>query len=296
MKKYYLIIILLLTILTSCKAKTYKVTFMDDNKELSTIEVKKGTNLTNIDNPTKEGYIFLSWLKDGLEYNVSSPITKDITLQASWTEVPNPIKTYTITFNFGTELKTVSVKEGEKVSKPKEIPKKEKYKFLGWYVGETLYDFDTPVNKDIVLAAKFEKNRITINYDLDGGTGTIEVEIEKNSIPDRPKNPQKFGYTFKYWEIDGKLYNFDEPLNKDTTIKAIYEATIYVKVTFDTSGGNEITSKMLVSGDTLKDLPMPEKDGYIFDYWEYNGEEFDTEMKITKDITLIANYKQLNDN
>jgi len=293
MKKIYLFLAILL-IMTACKSKTYTVTFVDDNQELLTTFVKKGKTLSDIETPTKDGYIFLSWLKDGLEYNINTPVTEDMILTASWTEIPNPIKTYTVTFNFGDETKTVSVKEGEKVSLPKIVPKKEKHKFLGWYIGDTTYDFDAPVNKDLLIVAKFEKNRINIKYDLDGGTGTIEVEIEKGTIPDKPKNPLKFGYTFKNWTIDNEEYNFDKPLNKDTTIKAIYDANIYVKVTFDTDGGEVINSKMIISGSILEELPTPKKEGYTFDYWEYNGEKFNIEAKITEDITLIAKYQENN--
>ena len=293
MKKIYLFLVILL-VMTSCKAKTYTVTFIDDNVKLLTVEVKKGKTLGNVETPVKEGYIFLSWLKDGLEYNINNPINEDMVLEASWTEIPNPVKTYTITFDFGDEIKTVNVKEGEKVALPKATPKKEKHKFLGWYIGETPYDFDTPVTKDLLIVAKFEKNRINIKYDLDGGTGTIEVEIEKGTIPDKPKNPLKFGYTFKKWTIDGEEYNFDKALNKDTIIKANYEANIYVKVTFDTDGGEIINSKMLIAGMTLEELPTPKKEGYVFDYWEYNGERFNIETKINEDITLIAKYQENN--
>lgn len=291
MKRICLLIIVLL-ILTSCKTKTYTVTFVDENEKLLTVEVKKGEPLGDVEAPIKDGYLFLNWLKDGLEYNINNPVYEDMVLEASWTEVPNPVKTYTITFNFGDEIKTVSVKENEKVTIPKETPKKEKYKFLGWYIGDSLYDFDTPVTKDLVISAKFEKNRIIINYDLDGGTGTIEVEIEKGTTPDKPKNPLKFGYTFKKWTIDGEEYNFDKPLNKDTTIKANYEANVYVKVTFDTTGGDEINSKMLISGTTIETLPTPKKEGYIFEYWTYKGEKFNLETIIDKDITLVAKYQE----
>ena len=155
--------------------------------------------------------------------------------------------------------------------------------------------FRSPVDKDILIAAKFEKNRVLINYDLAGGTGTIQVEIEKGTIPDRPKNPSKFGYTFINWTIGNNVYNFDTPLSEDTTIKANYEANIYCKVTFDTDGGNEISSQMVISGHTLSSLPKAVKDGYNFKYWTYNGEQFDINMAITSDIVLVALYDSNDD-
>ena len=291
MKKKYLILILVL-LLTSCKTKTYTVTFVDNNKELSSITVKKGDSIKKVDKPTKDGYIFVTWLKDGIEYDASSPINEDITLTASWTEQPEVIKNHTVTFNFGDFTKTKTVKDGEKVTKPEEDPKKEKHTFLGWYIGETAYDFDSPVTKDIVLAAKFKKNRIKINYDLNGGNGTVEVEIDKESIPNRPNDPTKFGYNFVGWSLDGQAYNFDFPLNEDTTIKALWEATVYYRVTYDTDGGNDINSEMVPENTTIEKLPTPIKEDYIFKCWTLNGTCFDESTKITKDITLVAQYEE----
>ncbi len=287
------LIIMALLLLTACATKTYTVTFVDNNQKLLTVKVKQGDVLGDVEDPNKDGYIFLGWLKDGLEFNTNNPIREDITLEASWTEVPNPVKSYTVTFNFGSDIRTVSVKEGEKVPEPKSVSKKEKYKFIGWYDGETLYDFDTPVKKDFVLSAKYEKNRLLVKYDLDGGTGTIEVEIEKGTIPNKPKDPTKFGYTFVKWTIDSEDYNFDTALTKDTTIKAIYEANTYIKVTYDTDGGAEIASSMIISGNSLDSLPTPEKEGYTFLYWSLNDQEFDINTKLTEDITLVAKYEEV---
>jgi len=189
MKKKFLIIIILLLILTGCKEKTYTITFIDDEKLLDSIEVKKGDTLENIENPTKEGYIFVSWLKDGIEYNLNKSIETNLTLIASWVEEPVISKTYTVTFNFGDYTKTQSIKEGEKPTEPTEIPKKEKHKFLGWYIGNTKYNFNEPVNKDLVIEARYEKTRVMIKFELDGGSGTIQREINASKL----ENPESVG-------------------------------------------------------------------------------------------------------
>ena len=291
MNKKYLILLVILLLLTSCKAKTYTVTLMDDDKVISEITVKKNENIKNIADPKKEGYIFMNWQKNGLDYNKEKPVKSDITLTAKWVKEPELPDTHTVTFDFGSLKKTQTVDDGEAVPEPKETPKKDKHKFIGWFLGDKIYDFNTPVENDITLTAKFEKTRIKINYDLNGGTGTLEVEIDKGSIPTVPKMPMRFGYVFMYWSINNKKYYFDEPLYEDTTIKANYEATVYVRVTFNTDGGNTIDSQMLVSGETLKSLPTPQKEGHTFKYWSYNDKEFNINTKITKDITLIAVYE-----
>ena len=293
MKKEFLILILIIFFITGCKTKTYTVTIIDDDKHLSDLTIKKGDNISNITPPSKEGYIFLGWLKDNLEYDPNTPVNDDITLTIAWTEEPTLPNNHIVVFNFGDYTKKITVKDGDKVNEPKEIPKKEKYKFIGWYDNDVLYDFNKPVTKDIIIVAKFEKNRIIISYDLDGDTGsTIQVEIEKGTVPSRPKNPEKFGYTFANWLIKDKVYNFDTKLYEDTTIKANYTPNIYYKVTFDSSGGSDIAPKMLVAGEKLTALETPIKEGYTFKYWDYDGEKFNSDMTIDKDITLVAIYEK----
>ena len=293
MKKKIMVLVLIMFFLVGCDNDKYKVTLVDNEKIMDTILVNKGDTISSIKDPIKEGYLFVNWLINGKDYDKNEPITDDITLTANWTKIPTLPNNHTVTFNFGSYIKDVTVGDGEFVEKPKEDPVLEKHTFLGWYDGEVLYDFDTKVVKDIVLTAKYEKNRVIVNYDLNGGSGTtIEVEIDMGDIPDRPKDPVKFGYKFVNWLLGGQPYNFDFPINEDTTIKANYEPIEYVKVTYDTVGGNEIKSEMIVLGSSLTTLPTPVRDGYTFKYWSYLEEKFDINTKINNDITLVAIYEK----
>lgn len=293
MKKKIIILVLIMFCLVGCDDDKYTVTLIDNEKIMDTILVNKGDTIGNIKDPIKEGYLFVNWLINGKDYDKNEPVTDDITLTANWTKIPSLPNNHTVTFNFGSYIKDVTVDDGLTVEKPKEDPVLEKHTFLGWYDGEELYDFDTPVIKDIVLTAKYEKNRVIVNYDLNGGSGTtIQVEIDMGSIPDRPKDPVKFGYKFLNWLLGGQPYNFDFPINEDVTIKANYVAVEYVKVTYNTDGGNEIKSEMIPMGSSLTKLPTPVREGYVFKYWTLLGEKFDVNAKINDDITLVAVYEE----
>jgi len=293
MKGKYLLIFIIIIILTGC-SKTYTVTFInDDGTKLSNINIKKGDNLEDINKPTKEGYIFVSWLKDGIEYDITKPIKEDITLTANWIETPELSKKYTVTFDFGEEVKTQTVKENELVIKPVD-PIKEKHKFLGWYIEDKLYNFETPVTKNITITAKYEKTRVTINFDLNGGSGTTITEIDKGSRLKKPDDPEKFGYHFVEWTLNGKKYNFNTIVKEDITLKATYEAIEYVKVKFDTDGGTIIAPKLLEKGQKLSNVGIPLKEGYIFNYWLLEDKKFDLNTKIEKSITLKAIYEPNN--
>lgn len=86
---------------------------------------------------------------------------------------------YTCTFNSndGSTVKEQKVCEGGKFYKPSN-PKKEGYKFIGWYTDEKLtevYDFDETVTKNITLYAKWEANQ-------DGSKGGCGSELGGISI------------------------------------------------------------------------------------------------------------------
>lgn len=71
-------------------------------------------------------------------------------------EEPEPGVTHTVTFIVDGNETTQTVKDGKTADKPKD-PTKAGHKFLGWFVGDTEYDFSQPVTSDLTITAKFEK-------------------------------------------------------------------------------------------------------------------------------------------
>lgn len=291
MKKINLIIIIFVLVLTGCKSKTYTVTInLADGTQLASLNIPTGSNLKDVDIPEKDGYIFVSLLKNGLEYDIDTPVKEDMTLTATYVEIPNIAKKYTVSFDFGNNvIKTQTIRENEKVNEPKAI-NKNKYRFLGWYLDGELYDFDLPVTKDIKLVAKYEKMVVTIKFVLNGGSGIVSKEYTKGEIPSVVKEPSRLGYRFTYWTLEGNKYLFDKEINEDLTLEANWEVISYVTVLFDTDGGNELKAITIESGSKI-DAPLAVKEGYEFMYWEYEGKEFNFDTKIDKNITLIARYR-----
>ena len=89
--------------------------------------------------------------------------------------------------NGGSAVTTQTVKESEQATKPT-APTKTGYTFKGWYTDAeltTVYDFNTPVTKDITLYAKWEKNNSASQIDNNptsngsGKTKTSQSTIEK---------------------------------------------------------------------------------------------------------------------
>lgn len=66
---------------------------------------------------------------------------------------------------------------------------------------------------------------VTFNENNDSDLVNVEV-IKKGEKATMPRDPQKEGYTFKYWELDGKEYDFDEGVTSNITLNAVYEEVV----------------------------------------------------------------------
>ena len=61
-------------------------------------------------------------------------------------------------------------------------------------------------------------------------------------------------------------------------------------VTFKTNGGSEIKNMVVKSGSKVKEAPIPVKEGYIFEGWYLDGEEYNFDDGVEEDITLVAKW------
>jgi len=144
------IIVIILLLLRSCGSRKYDVTFKDNNKSLFVL-TSNGKIIKPRD-PVKKGYRFAGWYLGDELFDFDTKISGDIVLHAKWEGIgKNKI---TFDFNDGKNKSTLEV-EGS-VRKPGD-PLREGYKFIGWYNGNKLFDFDSDITEDITLVAKWEK-------------------------------------------------------------------------------------------------------------------------------------------
>lgn len=105
--------------------------------------------------PTKEGYEFVKWTLNGRRAtDIKEGKTGDFHFVAEWKEKTK----YTVTFNTdgAGEISSQTVAEGENAVEPT-APNKEGFNFLGWYNGNTKFDFSTGISKNLTLTAKYEQ-------------------------------------------------------------------------------------------------------------------------------------------
>lgn len=298
--------VLLLTLL-GCEndgSRFYTVTFDTDGAMVATESqtVKSGRKVVEPKDPVKKNTMFREWTLDGVKYDFSSPVTKDITLKAVYDSL------YTVTFNSsgGTSVPSQTVLSGEKVIAPKE-PTKKNTSFKEWVKvdsSETVswdpYNFNDPVTEDFTLqAVYYDTHKVTI---FTSGGGSVQNEIQYVNDgdyaiePKTPVNTTKWG--FKEWESynseDDTATPFDFTKTKvtsDLTIRAVY----YEKrtVIFKNADGGTYSTQTVKDGTKATKIDAPSKSGaWSFKCWVLEGKdnEYDFNSPVVADITLVPTY------
>lgn len=199
----------------------YTVTFNPDNGTLPyTKSVRYGRILEEPGVPQKADSKFLGWFIDGSKYEFNVGVTSDMELTARWM----PVMKYTVAFDAagGEPVPALQrVLDGEKATRPAD-PMRPGYRFKGWYLGGELYAFDAPVKDNITLVARWEFEGLrTVTFNADGGTPEPpQQQVKDGAQAARPADPERPGYQFKGWYLNGVLYNFERPVTADITLVA----------------------------------------------------------------------------
>lgn len=142
-------------------------------------------------------------------------------------------------------------------------PTKEGYTFIGWYNGESEWNFETPVTADLTLTAKWQINRYTITFKPENGGQDIVIKQDYGTAITAPANPTKTGYTFAGWD---KTIPTTMPAG-NMTITAQWQLNQYT-ITFDTAGGSEVPSITQDYGTAITPPAAPTRTGYTFAGWD----------------------------
>lgn len=131
-------------------------------------------------------------------------------------------------------------------------PTKEGHIFIGWYSGESEWDFKTLVTADLTLTAKWQINQYTITFKPENGGQDIVIKQDYGTAITAPANPTKTGYTFAGWD---KTIPSTMPAG-DTTITARWTENRVI---------------IIIRPDDSKDEPDP---GTIHQWgpWRSNGD------------------------
>ena len=240
--------------------------------------------------PIREGYRFDGWyLTDNYitDQKVKFPyqVDGDRTLHAKW------VKRCTIKFDTkdgGTEIPDVVQDEGYTVAKPAD-PTRENYRFAGWYLGGSEYNFDSVVSQDLTIEAKWVLQCYLV-FDLGYGE---ESNVYYKTAPkdigltvgtdELKKNPSRAGFKFMGWytEKGGQGTKIEDDkfpyvLEKMETVFYAYWKESFT-IVFDADNETSETSDVAVlKGDAITEQEAPDTpvyENYRFDGWfsERNG-------------------------
>ena len=313
----------------------YRVRFLVDNTIiLSDQQVLYGGYAAKPADPALKGYTFAGWAVGDSKSVVNLaayPITASTTFHAVFASIGGAIpggsggpaipetKYYTVVFyNGDTVVKQQSVAKGKTASAPS-APKKEGYTFLYWSKSEGGAEVtvsSVTINADTDFYAVFKKDEqkpdddedepktYTVRFEADGRTHDTQTVTEGKS-PALPDDPEKDGYTFKYWsdEKDGEATDPASAVIKaNKTFYAVFEKEpeliVKFKVTF-ISDGSTVNEQEVVRGETAKAPKDPAMPGYEFMYWstEEEGDEVVVgEYEINAETTFYAVYQLKNEN
>ena len=193
------------------------------------------------------------------------------------------IGAYTVTFQSegGSEVAS-QIRANTPADQPAD-PTKEGYTFIGWYNGESEWDFETPVTADLTLTAKWQINRYTITFKPENGGEDIVIKQDYGTAITAPANPTKTGYTFVGWD---KTIPTTMPAG-NMTITAQWQVNQYTITFKPENGGQDIVIKQDY-GTAITAPANPTKTGYTFAGWD---KTIPTTMP-AENITLTARWTE----
>ena len=164
------------------------------------------------------------------------------------TIVVNPIYTVTFDSDGGSAVSAQTIENGKTATKPND-PTKEGHTFVGWYNGDTKFDFNTQITSPITLYAHWTINSYTLIWNVNGGNA-LTGEYTSGTVAygtniTKPSDPTREGYTFAGWspEVAATM-----PA-ANTTYTAQW--TKVYTVTFYSNGSEYKTLTDLESGDAV---------------------------------------------
>lgn len=218
---------------------SYTVTFMNGSSVYQTATVEEGEFVTEpTEDPTKEGYTFVGWYKDGVAFDFTTEITSNTTLTAEW-KAEEVTPSYTVTFMNGSSVyQTVTVEEGKLVTEPTEELTKEGYTFIGWYQEGAAFDFTTEITSNLVLVAEWKLTTAVVYNQNELETAIANQEITTIKIG-KDFEVDKSIVISRELIIDGQ----DKKIAKSGTPSYVSNGDNYIFKLYSATPGTEVTIK-----------------------------------------------------
>lgn len=254
-----------MTITAKWTVNQYTITFnTDGGSDVAPITQDYGTAVAAPAAPTKAGYTFAGWYKDGVAYTFTTMPAEDITLTAKWsTDSHNAI--FVID-----GVETIVPTEFGQIPVAPPVSKIG-YTFTGW--DKELVAMGT---EDVTYTAQFKANTYDAIFDANGGafadgktSVTVPTEFD-TAIVAPTEEPTKYGYTFNGWSpaignMTSEGITFTAQWKQDLSICRIQNVT---RVTPNVYGRQVADYEVTVKGSPIK-IEFAYTGGSEV-YWQYD--------------------------
>jgi len=142
----------------------------------------------------------------------------------------------------------------------------------------------------IVISLISYKDKYIIAFETGTDEGILNQYVKEDDKILEPTTPEKEGYVFIEWQLNGERYDFDKGVKEDTVLTAKWLKEDYITISYITNSIYTIESNKILKGSPISNLPIAYKDGYEFVGWSINGRLYNNEV-INDDVVLNAEYK-----
>ena len=203
-----------------------------------------------------------------------------------------PLKMFTVTYKSEFAKDNVQEKEeGTVLELP--TPSHKGYRFDGWYTNAektTKAAATYTIAENLTFYAKWVQ-QVTVKFtSAQSEHADKVVDIGTEIIIE---DPTKEKFAFDGWFIGETKVSGKYTVTKDVELVAIW--TALYNVTYETSGGSPVDSKVNVRAGTKITLPPTTLDGYDFEWWATEGKTYaiDAEYEVNSDVIFVAKWAGL---
>ncbi len=235
---------------------TFSIIFSDGIGADRAFSVKEGSSIViDFANPVSDDGIFTGWKgSDGTVRMYGDTVTpgNSVTFNAQWREREEHKVTYT---DDGSEVGTAIAREGIGFTVEQDVEPRTGYKLLGWAFGDRILGIgdSMEVEEDVTLTASWEALDVfTVKY-VDGDSVLDEsTGYDGDTVTIGLEHPEKEGFVFLTWEIDGLAVSDGTActLDSDILVEAAWRALDDFTVTF-MDGGKAIKVVPFEEGEEL---------------------------------------------
>ena len=281
-----------LTVTAQYRINQYTITFdTNGGSAVDSITQDYNTDVTAPADPTKIGYDFGGWLKDGDDFTFNSYKmgAENFTLIAKW----NPANgtAYMVNHHFqNVENDEYTVESETKHGYTDSDTAAEAKSVTGFTAGVVTQKKIAP-DGTTVIDIYYTRNVHTLTFKPENGEENIVSEVKFGAAITTPDAPAKTGYTFKGWgEVAATMPDADVSYTAGWTINQY-------TITFNSNGGSAVTEITQDYNAAVVQPENPTKTGYDFGGW-YEDAELTTAYVFStmpaENITVYAKWNPAN--